>query len=180
MKFIFILPGKQDKTVRNRGLYNPPCLLRGNKAVWKRRVLFSWHRIAPWALTQHLTVQRTMREQEGQGRPFQGKSCTRPCGLSFATLFSVWADSPSWGPDKSLRARATYTISFKLTEVCLLPVRNPPPTVSLLQLSNKEASPSRQSEDWGTPEGFLAPSALNGHLLLGRLCTLDARVWSSD
>lgn len=83
MKFIFLLPGKQDKTVRNRGLYNPHCLLRGNKAVCKRRVLFSWHRVAPWALTQHVTGQRTMRrEQEGQGGPFQGKSSPRPCAAS--------------------------------------------------------------------------------------------------
>lgn len=82
MKFIFLLPGKQDKTVRNRGLYNPHCLLRGNKAVCKRRVLFSWHRVAPWALTQHVTGQRTMRtmrrEQEGQGDPFRGRAARGP------------------------------------------------------------------------------------------------------
>lgn len=178
MKFIFLLPGKQDKTVRNRGLYNSHCLLRGNKAVCKRRVLFSWHRIAPWALTQHVTGQRTMRrEQEGQGRPFQGKSSTRPCAASAlppcsqSELTAPAEDpaSPSGGPGLTLSLLSWQKCSF-------IPWETLPQLWASWSYIIRKLRPWDRMKTEGTPEGFRAPSALNGHLLLGRLCTLDARV----
>lgn len=139
MQFIFVLPGKQDKNVRNRGLYNPHCLLRGNKPVCKRSVLFSWHHVIPWALTQHVTeysgqcgesrrafvLQLFLISKRGRDTGKEQREVL--CFLGFFT----WPQC-AWQPQPRTRQAplvvwASHTISSKPTDMPLYPVRNPFP-----------------------------------------------------
>lgn len=124
MQFIFVLPGKQDKNVRNRGLYNPHCLLRGNKPVCKRSVLFSWHHVIPWALTQHVTeysgqcgesrrafiLQLFLISKRGRDTGKEQREVL--CFLGFLTWPQAFVPgSPSPGPGKPLWWSGPHTPS---------------------------------------------------------------------